>query len=65
MSYMLLCLECGGNYTEEEMELALLIVGCILTCYSRIMWECSEDHSLIETMKYMPPPVYNKSSNAA
>ncbi|RWS22083.1 hypothetical protein B4U80_09483, partial [Leptotrombidium deliense] len=64
------CLECGGNYTAEEMEMALIIVGCILTvfliilscqCYSRIMWECSDHQTIISTTKFMPPPPYNKS----
>uniref|UniRef100_T1L1U0 Protein tweety homolog n=1 Tax=Tetranychus urticae TaxID=32264 RepID=T1L1U0_TETUR len=63
------CIECGGNYTEEEMRLALVIVGMILSlfllilacqCYSRVMWECTDDGDITGNYKEMPAPPYSK-----
>jgi len=68
---LLVCVECGGNYTQEEMNMALCIVGMILglffsilacQCYSRVMWEYFGDADIKIHHKYMPPPPYSKRS---
>uniref|UniRef100_T1KGX2 Uncharacterized protein n=1 Tax=Tetranychus urticae TaxID=32264 RepID=T1KGX2_TETUR len=71
-----ICADCGGNYTDEELELSLLILMGIMClffiilccqCFSRILHHCRHDDSTNypypEKYKSLPPPPYVRSVN--
>lgn len=66
----------GGNYTEEEMIVAVIVVGIIMTvslmicacqCYQKVMWEIEQSHLMVRkgTKRPMPPAPYNRDALTA
>lgn len=65
----------GGNYTEEEMVVALIVVGIIMSvsllicacqCYQKVLWEIENTHIIVNkvTKRPMPPAPYNRDAMA-
>uniref|UniRef100_T1KY24 Uncharacterized protein n=1 Tax=Tetranychus urticae TaxID=32264 RepID=T1KY24_TETUR len=65
----------GGNYTEEEMVVALIVVGIIMSvsllicacqCYQKVLWEIENTHLIVNkvTKRPMPPAPYNRDAMA-
>lgn len=63
-----------GNYTEGEMEVALIILAVILVvffavctcqCYQKVLWELSEKWPPDDTKRPMPCAPYSRDNPAA
>ncbi|XP_074600349.1 uncharacterized protein LOC141854534 [Brevipalpus obovatus] len=62
----------GGNYTEEEMVVAAIVVGIIMTvsvliclcqCYQKVIWEIEQTNAMVKSTKRpMPPAPYNRDA---
>ncbi|RWS07789.1 hypothetical protein B4U79_10516 [Dinothrombium tinctorium] len=64
----------GGNYTTEEMTIALIVLAIVMTisfvicscqCYQKVVWELEgEKWFLNKGKRPMPPAPYNRDFNA-
>lgn len=62
-----MCNECAGNYTREEMTVAVIVVSLIMLfffgilccqCYNRCYYEFVAPYEDFAATKGMPPPPY-------
>lgn len=65
------CQECAGNYTAEEMQVALIILSGIMIfflgvlgcqCFNRFYYEFFATHAQYPETKGMPPPPYQRNN---
>ncbi|RWS24282.1 hypothetical protein B4U80_01424 [Leptotrombidium deliense] len=64
----------GGNYTTEEMTIALIVLAIVMTisfiicscqCYQKVIWELEgEKWFLNKGKRPMPPAPYNRDMSA-